>query len=334
MAGFIYWIATRYDKLRERMKTSIPASRERAKSEAPHARTASIVADHFFGFSAFIEFAKQQGAITESQAARLREECWATLLVVGHEQCVHHVASEPPKQFIRLLASAISTARVHLAGIEDDRQPENPAVCGWRMELIGNNKEWRPRGPRIGWIDEKYVYLDPSAALAEAQKYAKEQDQSLPITERTLSRMLSESGVLAARSESRETFTVRKKIHGSRLPVLWILHETLGVGVDDLPDLPPDDESAVCVPPANQPYDPNLRTTCPWLDPPNTTQTAPMIAGGGSAGLVHNNGLAAEAAKNTEKNNGKSTGGRWGCSGAHTGADGEMEEYFFDETGP
>ena len=52
--------------------------------------------------------------------------------------------------------------------------PETPDAWGWRAARIRDGDStkdvWREQGARIGWLDGAYLYLDPTAAYAVAQR--------------------------------------------------------------------------------------------------------------------------------------------------------------------
>jgi hypothetical protein len=65
------------------------------------------------------------------------------------------------------------------------------------------------------------VYLNPAAALAVAQRLARDQNDSLTVTLRTLQTRLKEKHVLKSTDQTRGTATIRKTI-GNR--VIEVLH--------------------------------------------------------------------------------------------------------------
>ena len=64
------------------------------------------------------------------------------------------------------------------------------------------------------------LYLQPDAAFATAQRVAREQGATLPITMRTLWKRLAESGMLKSREKGKNTN--RKTIEGRRELILHV----------------------------------------------------------------------------------------------------------------
>ncbi len=66
------------------------------------------------------------------------------------------------------------------------------------------------------------MYLEPDASFAVVQGFAREQNESLPVTETTLRRRLKEKGFLASTDTTRGKLTVRRTLQGARREVLHV----------------------------------------------------------------------------------------------------------------
>ncbi len=127
---------------------------------------------------------------------------------------------------------------------------------------------------RVGWLDGENLYLEPSAAYSTAQRLARDQGDSLAVSEQTLRRRLKEKGLLLSTSPRRETNTVRHRIEGRRREVLHLSARSLEAPVSSEPDQTdqPDLES-----PTNESY-------------PTTSPTGispfPFTSSGEEVGLV------------------------------------------------
>lgn len=232
LAGYLRWLAPRIGDLRagelDRRRAEL---RDRAIAEAPggHARTPNIVADLAVGLGHYLDFAVEAGAIDAATRKALAARCWAALLAAGQGQAEHAEGAEPAAHFLRLLASAISSGRCHLAG-PDGQAPDNATAWGWRTATIGTGgfqrEEPQPFGRRVGWIkpdgDRAEVFLDPDAAYAEANELARQQGAALLITEPTLRRRLHERGLLVSIDDQRQKLLIRRTLDGARRPVLHI----------------------------------------------------------------------------------------------------------------
>ena len=78
------------------------------------------------------------------------------------------------------------------------------ATCwGWREITLGQSIQWQPRGTHIGWLDGDDLYLEPDAAFAVAQRFARDQGDGLSVTKNTLWRRLRERGLLTSFQEGK-----------------------------------------------------------------------------------------------------------------------------------
>ena len=99
--------------------------------------------------------------------------------------------------------------------------PSDAEAWGWRLE--SGEGTWLPKGEKTGWIDDQALYLEPDAAFAVAQKLARDQNDALPVTQRTLHKRLKEGNYLENSHDStRTTLTVRRTIEGQRRPILHL----------------------------------------------------------------------------------------------------------------
>lgn len=72
MAGFVQWMASRYEQLRSGLKEEYAVLREAASSSSQHRRTPGTTADLALGLRYFLLFANEVGALSEAEV----EELW------------------------------------------------------------------------------------------------------------------------------------------------------------------------------------------------------------------------------------------------------------------
>ena len=224
MAGFLQWVAGRYEQTRAALEAKIEHYRSKALFDAAHARTPEIVANLQAGFELYLEFAVAAEAIGVCAADRLAHRCWDALCEAAAAQAKHQRETEPTARFLNLLRSVLSSGRAHLearGGGEPNRTPES---CGWRRDRSGNSMAL---GECIGWVDDGHVYLEPTAAFRVAQVTARDSGESFTISEPTLKKRLREKGMLASVDEKRQTLTVRRMIGGIYKNVLDFRRDTI-----------------------------------------------------------------------------------------------------------
>ena len=263
MAGYLRWLAPRYEGIQAELKTKILQLREQAYQTGQHRRTPDIVANLAIGFSYFLVYAQEVGAVDQIQADDLWQRCWDALGKAASAQEEHQVGSEPVAVFLELLSSALGSGRAHLAGA-DGGTPDAPKAWGWREVEIGTGlyarRDFQPQGERIGWIDGAELYLQADAAYAAAQKLARDEGDNLPVTLSTLKRRLKEQGFLASVEQTgdKERLVVRRTLEGRRRHVLHIKPGALSTQVGQVRQVGHDDQST-------EPSDSNLAGAGPQI---------------------------------------------------------------------
>ena len=140
MSGYIRWLATRYEGIRESLKEEHAELRRAAGASGQHRRTPGIVADLALGLRYFLLFAYESGAIDSEKARELWARGWRALGVAASGQSQHQAAGEPTRRFRELLSAAIASGRAHVANPEGG-QPEVPeAWAGVRRPSASSAK--------------------------------------------------------------------------------------------------------------------------------------------------------------------------------------------------
>lgn len=220
-SGFVKWQAGRRIDLVKAMPDALAALRERATAEGMHRRTPATVASLAYGFGAFLDYAIDVGAVSESERADLWDRAWAALGIVAGKQAGHQAASDPVLRFLDLLGAAIASGAAGLASLTGQSTDTS--------DYAGN-----PGRGTVGWLDGDDLYLEPDAAFAAAQRMGQGTGDPLSITAHTLRKRLHERGFLASTglSSKRESLLIRRMIDGQRRNVLHLLRETL-FGTDE-----------------------------------------------------------------------------------------------------
>lgn len=221
LSGFLRWLAPQLDDVRGRLRTEWTELRDRASSVGQHARTPGIVADLALGLRYFLDFAQATGAISEQERTGLWDRGLSALEEAAAAQAAQLAVEEPAGRFLRLLRAALASGHAHVAD-RDGYAPNEPQRWGWR----GEGLETRPQGKRVGWLLDGELYLEPEASFAAVQLFARDQNESFPITAATLRRRLKEKGALASTDAGRKKLTVRKTLQGERREVLHVTFNT------------------------------------------------------------------------------------------------------------
>jgi hypothetical protein len=222
-AGYVQWLASRLDEVRQGMLARLADLRERATGSGQHKRTPSTVAHLFLGLELFGQFAVEVKALTQKQADALLKRCWQALGEAAAAQATVQAHGEPAGRFVELLNTAIATGRAHIAGA-DGHAPASPMGLGWRED----GGAWVAAGDRVGWTDGPDLYLEPGAAYLIAQRMAQESHEALVIAPKTLHKRLHEKGHLVSTDNPRGRLVVRKTLEGRVRTVLHVRADVLG----------------------------------------------------------------------------------------------------------
>lgn len=232
MAGFLRWAAPQMPEMPQRLGDALIRFRETWAQNQAHARTPDNLANLHFGFHQWMRFALELGAVTQEEARILEQRADAALAETAAAQVTIQEHVDPVRQFLDLVVAALTSGRAHLCSMRGDCPDTLPARWGWTQ--MGG--DWRPQGAKIGWVDERFLYLQWKASYAAAQQVGKDIGEQISVTVNTLGKRLKQAGVLAAVDQTREVNYVRKWIEGANQNVWQISQE--GVYAQNLPDKP------------------------------------------------------------------------------------------------
>jgi hypothetical protein len=269
MAGFVQWLASRYEKLNSALKEEYAVLREAASTSSQHRRTPGIIADLTLGLRHFLLFADEVGALSEAEAEELWVRGWRALGEAAAVQSQHQAAGEPTRRFRELLSAAVASGRAHVADPGGDR-PETPEAWGWRPVIVGTGdyerEQWRPQGECVGWVDGEEFYLQPDAAYAAVQRQGRDSGDALTVTATTLRKRLHERGLLKSTDQKRQVLTIRRTLAGQRRDVLHLRGNFLST-LPTKPDQPDHDKQ--------EPHNYAGFASTLWSGSPRPTRPAP-----------------------------------------------------------
>jgi hypothetical protein len=225
MAAFLQWLASRLPAFQESLRARILQLRTEASTAGPHRRTPTTTASLFAAWEIYLEYVKEVGALSETDAELLRDQCWAALLRVAADQTELQESSNPTKIFFDQLRAAFTSGSAHLVD-KDGGMPDETVreAFGWQKEPGPDPfaaAEWRRCGASVGWVDGQSVYLEPQAALAVVQRQAGELERLL-ITKRVLIKRLADQKLLRSDGQARGRNLARVWLSGRYVEVLHL----------------------------------------------------------------------------------------------------------------
>ncbi len=232
MAGFVRWLAGRYEETLSHYEGDVKALRAHAGASSAHLRTSDIVRSLIASWRIFLSFAEETGALAPVEKAELEARAWHALSDAAGDQDELQGAADPILRYFELLKGALLSGKAHVAAV-DHGPPQAAELWGWRKRDDRIAFGWEARGDRIGWLGgEGDLYLEPMAAYLLAEKLAAIEGQALGIGRATLEKRLHERGFLASvekftdgKGKSRTRFKVRRRIGAaSEQSRQWVLH--------------------------------------------------------------------------------------------------------------
>ncbi|MBM3131214.1 MAG: DUF927 domain-containing protein [Chloroflexi bacterium] len=200
-AAYIFWLGEQWTQLQETLPPQWRELRAKARQEGQHARLPESIASLYVGFDLGLSFAVACGALTESDAKRLRDEGWTALCGVAERQ--HGLTEEqrPTRRFLTVIAELLAQGKARL------QHTDTPESGG--------------DGEMLGWYDADYLYLLPSAAYHCVAKYERDEGRIFGTKQNALRKMLAEEGLAVVSDDTHLAALAR--IGGKQRRVLKII---------------------------------------------------------------------------------------------------------------
>lgn len=219
MASYILWLARIWDP--RSLHEQWLQLRSKAASEG-HLRLASEVASLQVGFMAFISFAAEVGAITETEADHWELRAWDVLRGLTSRQGETIDAERPANVFRRWLEQVLTQGTYTL-----------------RPRLACTNAAPEPGRPMIGWRDpepEGCIYLDPQSVYSVVCETARRAGFSFPWQPDAVWADLKRSGISECSDDpNQQRSTSKARCEGNPRWVIKIRKATLGLGAASTP---------------------------------------------------------------------------------------------------
>lgn len=210
MAGYLEWLANRWEGLGEVLGERHLRYTEAAREEGEHLRMPQTVATMFVGWELGLEFAQVAGALGERDVEGLREIGWRILLGIGEAQ--HRIVAEenPVDMYLEALTQMLAMGTVYLRH---------------RVYCEDSAKDWPSKRTFpcefLGWYDSNFLYLIPRAAYNAVTAFYRAGGTAFPDSERGLRVKLEEQGLLV-RQGMGERSTAVLRIGGEAVRVLRV----------------------------------------------------------------------------------------------------------------
>ena len=218
MAGYIKWLATNYDSL----KDFIPAQFEKMRAQfgelrAIHSRTPDNTAKLFIGLGMFMYYAKSISAITDAEASMFMDHAKAVFLELGYNQNQVFYFDDAVDFFFDQVIEAMTDGAGHFNFINPNEfhSFERKEFIGWSNV----NGDWQKNGFCMGWINGNNLYLLPATSYEIAHNKTKSKGFNLE-TKGRLWKRLHERGIVMSSDPDR--IGTRKFVNGIHHRVLHL----------------------------------------------------------------------------------------------------------------
>jgi len=153
MAHYILWLQTNWGRIKEDLPAQFELWRDRALAEGNHLRLPAAVAWLYAGLDLGLSFALEVGAITPENKAERMAHGWKVLTTLALRQGAVVNTQRAAARFLDALESLMDTHEVFVV-YKDDMPGSDP----------------KPGQKFVGWYDEDYYYLLPSALYIKIHK--------------------------------------------------------------------------------------------------------------------------------------------------------------------
>jgi hypothetical protein len=229
MTGYIQWLAPRLDKLKSELHRRHRELRTLASNSAIHKRTPDIVASLGAGLEVFLQFAVENGVVSQTEGHELFQRCWNALGRLAEKQVLYQVSEDPVKRFIELIQASFVIGRAHLADSKTQDAPADAKRWGWRVNRFG---DLTAQGDRIGWLNNDEIWLQPDAVFSTIQRIASSQHSSISVSKETLWKRLAHQGIIQV-SEGEQKNLVKRSVAGGRPRVLIVKNKEILFGAPE-----------------------------------------------------------------------------------------------------
>jgi hypothetical protein len=207
LAGYLTWLADRYDQLAADLPERLYRYTEAARSEGAHLRMPANVAALFIGYELGLDYALAAGALAPADHAALRQTGWRTLLELAEKQNLMVVEEKPVELYLTALEQMLAVGAIYLR--HRDRPDEPNAV--WPITRT-------PQSEFLGWYDDFYYYLLPKIAFGAVWRFYRAAGVVYPDTERGVREKLLEQHLLFPQPDARsDRYTYRLPL-GAEMP--------------------------------------------------------------------------------------------------------------------
>lgn len=166
-----------------------------SEANKQHARQPTTMAHLCAAWRAWLRAGVAIGAFSRPEARAIWKNVYRAITATIEGQKEQHTTTHPADYFVELLRSALLSGRCHLATIEGNEPETRSNLYGWRKN--------QPMGDLAGWIEDGFIYLEPSAAFKAANMQGASIGEQLPVGQKSLWTRLDEKKYIVLKENNR-----------------------------------------------------------------------------------------------------------------------------------
>ena len=217
-ANFIRWIAAAADDgiIEQFFIDALSSCAEKLPPEG-HARTRDNLSQMLTGLWIYLQYAIDVGIMNLEAADIFKLQAIETVLALSRIQAGVDKDASDAERFVKVLQSALSMGSCHLAK-QGGGYPKYYTAAGWKMTGAGRSKKIEGQGVKVGWMNDKHVFIDITAAQKVVKQLSQGTGNYLGSSDRAVTKALYEANMLAEVSKDR--LTIKVTVEGQRRNLL------------------------------------------------------------------------------------------------------------------
>jgi hypothetical protein len=203
MCSYIIWVQSRFDNIKDEFSDRFKTYRDESYKSRLHPKLHDQFAFLQSTLDIMLDWLIDKKLFTEEEARILFNEGWRIFSSVIQKHAARIEQEDPVSRFIEILYTLLKQGKICLAGKVDTDK------------VIGGTS-----GELIGYFDDSYLYLLPSAAWNVIQRYCNSENTRFPIGKKGILYKMLRKAKLIETKNGNNTLVV--KIRGVNTKCLWV----------------------------------------------------------------------------------------------------------------
>jgi len=216
MASYISWVRDNINTIRNEFPKRFSSLRADACREGMHTKLPEQVAFLAFSIETVCAWLIAKNVIGEKRAKEIFKESWSVFINQALLQSRRINNENPVQKFIDILQTLITQGKVKL----EHKDMIAKHLNAEKFEGLGGDQ-----GEMIGYVDDQYCYLLPTAMWRTIQLFCRDEGGHFPVTKNALYKMLNNQGLIKQGKDGENTIAI--KTDGKTCRVLALSKEAI-----------------------------------------------------------------------------------------------------------